>query len=74
MSSVSTPAESSAKLLDVQAVAEMLGVSQRHIYRMADGGKMPQPLKVGSLNRWPQFSIEEWISSGCPRCDRRAKR
>lgn len=66
--SVLTPAEPSAKLLDVQAVAEMLGCSTRHVYRLSDAAKMPRPMKLGALNRWDSKSIEEWISDQCPSC------
>ena len=68
MSIVSPPAESTAKLLDVEAVADMLGCSTRHVYRLSDAGRMPRHLKLGSLARWSQESIEEWIRNGCPSC------
>lgn len=55
-----------AQLLDVFAVAEMLGCSQRHVYRLSDAGKMPPPVKLGSLVRWSAFAIREWIDQGCP--------
>lgn len=56
-----------AELLDVRAVAELLGhCSIRHIYRMADGGRMPRPLKLGSLVRWRRGELEAWIAAGCP--------
>jgi excisionase family DNA binding protein len=61
-----SPADASVKLLDVQAVAEMLGCSSRHIYRLSDGGKMPAPVKLGSLVRWSAAAIREWIDQGCP--------
>ena len=70
MSTLSTGAESSAKLLDVQAVAKILGCSTRHVYRLSDAGKMPAPLRLGSLVRWSRQSIEEWIAEGCPSCRR----
>jgi excisionase family DNA binding protein len=66
MSTVSTPADASAKLLDVQAVAEMLNCSARHVYRLSDAGKMPAPVKLGSLVRWSAASIRGWIDQGCP--------
>ena len=69
-----SPADASVKLLDVQAVAEMLGCSSRHIYRLSDGGKMPAPVKLGSLVRWSAAAIREWIDQGCPRVERRAGR
>jgi len=55
-----------AQLLDVGAVAEMLGCSARHIYRLSDAGRMPAPVKLGALVRWPKAAIEEWIHGGCP--------
>lgn len=67
-----------ANLLDVGAVAEMLGCSTRHIYRLSDAGKMPRPVKLGALVRWRRSTgdfrtgIEEWIVAGCPVCRRGA--
>ena len=61
-------------MLDVRAVAAMLGCSQRHVYRLADAGRMPRPLKLGALCRWPRKTILEWIDSGCPRCREGAER
>lgn len=56
-----------AVLLDVRAVAEMLDCSSRHVYRLADAGAMPRPVRVGALVRWPRQAIEDWIQAGCPR-------
>jgi excisionase family DNA binding protein len=58
-------APGSCLLLDVQAVAEMLGCSTRHVYRLADSGRMPRPIKLGSLCRWSATAIQEWILAGC---------
>jgi len=67
MSAVSTsPVARPAKLLDVQAVAEMLDCSPRHVYRLSDAGRMPAPVKLGSLVRWSAASIRAWIDQGCP--------
>ena len=52
-------------MLDVQAVAHLLGCSQRHVYRLSDAGKMPAPVKLGSLVRWSTSSMREWIDGGC---------
>jgi excisionase family DNA binding protein len=40
--------------------------STRHVRRMADSGRMPKPVKLGSLIRWPRAVIEQWIADGCP--------
>lgn len=61
-------AEPSAKLMDVRAVAEMLGCSTRHVYRLSDAGRMPAPVKLGALVRWSKSAIEEWVAAGCPSC------
>ena len=73
MDSTSPSAEKSAKLLDVQAVAEMLDCSSRTVYRLRDGGKMPSPVKLGSLVRWSRAAIDQWIAAGCPATRRRAR-
>jgi excisionase family DNA binding protein len=57
-----------AMLLDVEQVAAMLKCSTRHVYRLADAGKMPAPVRVGALVRWSRKSIEAWIGEGCPPC------
>ncbi len=66
MSTVLSPADVSAKLLDVQAVAKLLGCSARHVYRMSDSGRMPAPVKLGALVRWSASAIRVWIDQGCP--------
>lgn len=66
MSKTMTPTHESARLLAVDDVAAMLGVSARHVYRLADGGRMPRPVKLGGAVRWDRVAISEWIASGCP--------
>jgi excisionase family DNA binding protein len=56
-----------AELLDVRAVAALLGCSTRHVKRLADAGKLPSPLKLGRLKRWPRRAIRQWLDDGCPR-------
>lgn len=68
MNAVLSSADTSAKLLDVQAVADMLGCSTRHVYRLSDSNRMPGPVKLGSLVRWSATAIREWINQGCPSC------
>ena len=61
-------------LISVGEVAEMLGCSERHVQRLADGGKMPQSVKVGRLTRWKRDSVVAWIDQGCPASARRGAR
>jgi excisionase family DNA binding protein len=59
-------------LLDVRAVAALLDCSARHVYRLADAGRMPPPVRVGALVRWRRGEIEDWIAAGCPALRRAA--
>jgi excisionase family DNA binding protein len=58
-------------MLDVDGVADLLGVSTRHVRRLVDAGKCPQPVRLGRVVRWPRPAVEAWIADGCPNCRRR---
>lgn len=58
-------------LLDVNDVAHILRCSARTVYRLADAGRIPPPVKLGALSRWPRHVIEQWIADGCPPYERR---
>lgn len=79
IATLSAPAAAPAALLDVGAVADLLGCSARHVYRLADRGAMPRPVRLGSLIRWRRSTgdamtgVEDWIAAGCPSC-REARR
>ena len=62
-----TPRDSSL-LINVDDVAALLKCSARHVWRMADSGKMPRPYKIGALCRWDRAVIEQWVAEGCPSC------
>jgi excisionase family DNA binding protein len=53
-------------MLTVHHVARMLNCSARTVYRLTDAGRMPRPVKLGALVRWPRDVIERWIADGCP--------
>jgi predicted DNA-binding transcriptional regulator AlpA len=54
------------KLGGVNAVAAKCDCSTRTVYRLSDAGRMPPPIKLGSLVRWDLDEIDEWIAAGCP--------
>jgi len=54
------------RLLSATDVALQLQCSTRHIYRLADGGKIPAPIRVGTLVRWVAQDIDDWLVGGCP--------
>lgn len=53
-------------LLDVRQVAATLRCSPRTTRRLADSGRLPAPVKLGSLVRWRRSDIEAWINDRCP--------
>ncbi len=65
------PAEPTSELLDVNAVAALLGASSRTVRRLADCGRMPRPVSPGRIVRWQRSVVEDWIRQGCPRMERR---
>ena len=65
---VASPPAEEVRLLDVNAVAQLLSCSTRHVYRLADSGQMPRPRKLGALVRWDREELEKWLSDGCPTC------
>ena len=67
-----TQSAASAILLDVEAFAGVLGVSSRHVRRLVDAGKAPQPIRLGGCVRWPRHVVDTWIADGCPNCRKRA--
>ena len=58
-------------LITVKEVAETLGLSERTVYRLADMGKMPRPVKIGAAVRWRRNELDQWIEDGCPTCRKR---
>jgi excisionase family DNA binding protein len=64
-------ANPSPAMYDVEQVAALLGVSTRHVRRLVDAGKAPQPAKLGGCRRWPRHVVEAWIADGCPNCRKR---
>ena len=65
---VASPPAEEVRLLDVNAVAQLLSCSTRHVYRLADSGRMPRPQKLGALVRWDRIELEKWLADDCPVC------
>ena len=56
-------------LLTVKQVAELLGFSRAHIYRLLKEGRIPEPYHFGSLVRWNKRELFIWVDKGCPASD-----
>jgi len=49
-------------LLNVGEVARMLSISTREVWRRADSGDLPRPVRLGArTRRWPRDEIEAVI-------------
>lgn len=66
MSSTPNVAGDSRRLISLPTVAEILGVSRRHVERLRKLRAIPEPIKLGSSIRWDHEVILRWIDSGCP--------
>lgn len=53
-------------MLSTQDLADLMQCSDRHIANLRKEGRMPAPVRLGTLVRWPRKAIEDWIAAGCP--------
>lgn len=44
-------------------LAEVLNVSERHVWRMADAGELPAPIRIGRRVLWPRKAIDLWLAA-----------
>jgi prophage regulatory protein len=56
-----------AELINAQAFAKMLSISERTLYRLKSTGELPKPVILGGSVRWRLEDIRRWISLGCPK-------
>jgi excisionase family DNA binding protein len=62
---VSTATATRRRLIDVDEVAQKLGMSKRNVFRLADAGGLPASVHLGRLRRWDERELDEWIANGC---------
>jgi excisionase family DNA binding protein len=53
-------------LIPAEKVAEILGISKRTLWRLLSAGKLPEPIRLGSVVRWNKDELQDWIEEGCP--------
>ena len=59
----SSDGEYPKRLIDVGAVARILSVSTRTVWRLHSKGEIPRALAIGSSKRWTVQSIVDYIDS-----------
>ena len=52
--------------VDATQLAEMLGLSLRHIRRMDSSGQIPRAVMLGRAKRWSVDIIRAWLMAGSP--------
>jgi len=60
-------------MLTVDDVARLLACSNRTVYRLIDTDRIPPPIRLGALVRWPRTTIDEWIAAGCPPAKKKSR-
>lgn len=64
--SQSTPANDEVQMLTADDVAERLRISVRGVWRQVSTERLPKPVYIGRLARWPLTTIKDWMEQGCP--------
>ena len=54
------------KLLCISEVACLLGVCNRQVRRLVLEDRIPAPIYLGRVPRWPASEINEWMAARCP--------
>ncbi len=49
------------ELMTVEDLAMSLRVSVRSVWRQVSQGKLPRPVYVGNLARWPVAAVQSWL-------------
>jgi predicted DNA-binding transcriptional regulator AlpA len=53
-------------VLTAPEVADLLGISIRHLWRMNAKQLLPEPVRMGGTTRWRRTDIQKWVELGCP--------
>ncbi len=51
-------------LIGIKELAEMLGVSIRHVHRMKASGQLPKAVYVGRSVKYQLGRVQQWIDNG----------
>lgn len=54
------------RLLSINEVVDILGVSRMTLYRWRDSGRFPEGRKIAGSNmvRWRESTVDQWIDEG----------
>jgi len=63
MSTQTSQTTSERLALPVGEVAELLGVSERHVWQLAASGRLPKPIRLGRSVRWLRDDLVAHLAS-----------
>lgn len=66
MSTKKTTQNVAQMLLTYRQTAEFLGISENHLIRLNNAGKIPAPIRMGRSIRFSQQELQDWIAAGGP--------
>ncbi len=49
------------QLVNVDVVASMFGITRGVVYRWAQSGKIPQPIRIGRCLRWSVADLDKFL-------------
>lgn len=58
--------DAAPKLINAEELARLMQISERTLWRLLSGRKLPQPVRIGRNTRWRLAEVEQWIEQGCP--------
>jgi predicted DNA-binding transcriptional regulator AlpA len=50
------------EMLTVSEVATMLSIGVRSVWRKAQDGRLPPPIKMTGSTRWAKSTLQDWIT------------
>jgi predicted DNA-binding transcriptional regulator AlpA len=50
------------EMLTVSQVAAMLSIGVRSVWRKAQDGRLPPPIKMTGSTRWAKSTLQDWIT------------
>jgi prophage regulatory protein len=60
------------RFLALRQVRDRVQLSKSTLYRHVDAGTFPRPVRLGSMARWVESEIDEWMTAQIARRDEQA--
>lgn len=54
------------QMLNSNDLMALLGIKKSAFYQLKSTGKLPRPVRIGTIQRWRLADVERWLEFGCP--------